>query len=160
KDCLCLIDSPPAKVGVQPIAIPELCEHPCLLKCERLATLAMLPPPRLRAFFRPEEQDIRSGVNQIVVPMAKWQAEIDGAFAINAVIHDVQPRGLVGIGVGGLYLRVRMQRSRNAEHIPRTVSVISMCFDMNLERRRERGEGMRHTHIERSRLQKERVPAM
>jgi hypothetical protein len=136
EDSLCLLGGPPAKVRVQPVAIPKLREQPGLLKCERLATLTMLLPPCPRIFFRPEEQDIRSGKDQIVVPLAKRQREIDDASALNLTASDAYLSNLAGIGVGGLDLRVRMQRGRNAEHIPCAVGIIGAFPNVNVERRR------------------------
>src|SRR5262245_59219532 len=53
-----------------------------------------------------------------------------------------------------------MQRSRDAKHVPCAVGVIGMWPYVDAEGCWVCGEGMRHTHFERSRLQKERMPAM
>jgi hypothetical protein len=120
----------------------------------------MFAAPRLRAFFRPEEQDVRSGEDQIVVPLAKGQGEGDDTATVNVTIHDTALRRGAAVGVDSLDPRVGVKRSRDAEHVPRAVGVIGMRSDVDPEWRRMRGEWMRHAHVERSWLQEERMTAM
>ena len=160
EDGLRLLDGSAMKVRIQPVAIPELREFPRLLQRQRLASLSVIAPPRTRAFFRPEEQDVRSGEDQIVVPLAKGQSKGDNASAVNVTIRDAELRRGASIGVNSLDPRVCMQRSRDTKHVPRAVGVIRVCSGVDAERRQTRGEWVRHAYVERSRLQEERVTTM
>ena len=65
-----LICRAPAKIRAQAVVIPALRKFPGLGKRQRLAVwLARALTPGVDLFFRPEEQDIRSGSHEIVIPV-------------------------------------------------------------------------------------------
>jgi hypothetical protein len=96
------------KVTIHPVAVPELRKLPRLLQRQCLTSLTMVTPPPQRPFFRPEEQDVRSGEDQIVVPLAKRQSKIDSVIAVNAIIRDAHLGDRAGVGVDGLNARIHV----------------------------------------------------
>lgn len=72
-------DAPPTKRGVESVAVPQGSELPHGLNGQDRADWHVgLRRPHLRLLFRPEEQDRRSGANEIVVPDAEGERKVDG----------------------------------------------------------------------------------
>ncbi len=73
EDLLRLHRCPSLVVRVHPVVIPGLRQRPRLLQRENLATgESALLAPALDSLLRPEEQNRRSGEDEILIPSAEW----------------------------------------------------------------------------------------
>lgn len=117
KYLLRLLGGSPVKVRPHAVVIPLLCQLPGLIQGQHLATWPRHAlAPGIHLIFRPEEQYSRSGEDEIVVPLMKWQREVDHlAMPMDTVLDDVQrDAGMLRISHARLDLGVRVQGGRNA----------------------------------------------
>ena len=99
------------KIRPQAVVIPEPREFPGLGKRQGFAAwLASALAPRVDVLFRPEEQDMRSGDDEIVVPALEREREVDNlTLSIHLAAADPERHWSLGrVGVAGLDLGVRL----------------------------------------------------
>src|SRR3712207_3155311 len=78
EDVFRLGGGPTAEIGIEAVAVPRVGERPRLFEREHLAARPTVPrAPPVHTLLRPEEQDVGSGEDQVVVPGAERQEEVD-----------------------------------------------------------------------------------
>ncbi len=82
----------PAKVRMQAVVVPQAGEIPGLIKRQNFATWTVFArAPGVDIIFRPEEQNCRSGIYQVVVPVLEGQGKVDEfAMSVQLVARDTQ----------------------------------------------------------------------
>jgi hypothetical protein len=90
-----------AVVRREPVSVPRLGQLPGLLQRQGLASGPELGlAPRVHRLLRPEEQDVRSGEDQVVVPVPERQREVDDAVVpLQQAVHHRQVRWRAVFGV-------------------------------------------------------------
>ena len=78
-----------AEIGLEPVAVPLLRQLPRLGdRHQRTPRHASIGAPAIDVLFRPEEQDVRSGVRDIVPEMRGGDEQVDDAVAVGAAVLD------------------------------------------------------------------------
>lgn len=82
----------PMKVWLQAVVVPQAGEIPGLVKCQDFAAWTVLAhAPGVDIIFRPEEENCRSGIYQVVVPALEGQGKVDEfAMSVQLVARDTQ----------------------------------------------------------------------
>ena len=92
--------------------------HACGIVIMRAARDAALGAPAIDVLFRPEEQDVRSGVGDVVPEMRGGDEQVDDAVAVGAAVLDTARDRLARPGAHGLDPRIDVERRRDAERVP------------------------------------------
>lgn len=99
------------KIRPQAVVVPELRKRPCLRERQDFATrLTCARTPGVHVVFRPEEQDARSGVNEVVIPLLEGQREVHHlVVTVHLIPGDIEcDAGVRLIGIMGLDIGIRM----------------------------------------------------
>ena len=80
EDMLHAILAAPAETELHAVTVPKYGQFPDLFQRQNRAWLAIvMPTPLVDFVLRPEEQDRRSSVDEIIVPVSKGQGEVHAA---------------------------------------------------------------------------------
>ena len=84
-----LVNRRAAEVGLEAVAVPLLRQVPRLRnRHQRTPRHATVGAPQIDVLFRPEEQDVRSGVRDIVPEVRGADEQMHHAVAIRAAVLD------------------------------------------------------------------------
>ena len=79
----------PPEIGLEPVAVPLPRQLPRLWdRHQRAPRHASIGAPAIDVLLRPEEQDVRSGVRDIVPEMCGGDEQVDDAVAVRAAVLD------------------------------------------------------------------------
>lgn len=108
EDRLGFLGCPASEVRRQPVTIPLLREIPHPLEAEGLAAgYAAARAPTVDRLFRPEEQDVGSGKDEVFVPATERQGEVNEASVAPqpaCLYRETRRRPI--LGVERFYMRV------------------------------------------------------
>ena len=108
-----------AEIRLEAGAVPLLRQLPRLRdRHQRAARDASIRAPAIDVLFRPEEQDVRSGVGDVVPEVRGRDEQVDDAVAVGAAVLDAARNRLARPRAGGVDPHIAIERGRDAERVP------------------------------------------